>query len=264
LTAVEAAILLEQPLDKVMTMILFSVVKKNAARVAKQDPLTLEFAKPQPEGLQEYEKDFLEAFRQKGSKRKQELQTLTINLIKATTTKMKGFSSKETKGYYRSIIEKAWQQVEESETPEVLSEKYDDVMEWTMLDKNYDDRTRDVFRGRPVFIPSWWIRYDPGYRSSSGRHVASSPTQASSPGSGGGVSLPTLPGSNFAAGVVNGVQTFSAGVIGNLTDFTSNVTQKTNPIPVSRSSGSGRSSGGSCACACACAGCACACAGGGR
>ncbi len=32
LTAIEAAILMEQPLDKVLTMILFSVIKKNAAR----------------------------------------------------------------------------------------------------------------------------------------------------------------------------------------------------------------------------------------
>ena len=33
LTAVEAAMLLEQPLDKVLTMILFAVVKKGAAEV---------------------------------------------------------------------------------------------------------------------------------------------------------------------------------------------------------------------------------------
>ena len=32
LTAVEAAILMEQPLDKVMTMILFGVVKKECSR----------------------------------------------------------------------------------------------------------------------------------------------------------------------------------------------------------------------------------------
>ena len=42
LTAVEAAILMEQPLDKVMTMILFGVVKKGAATVMKRDPLQVE------------------------------------------------------------------------------------------------------------------------------------------------------------------------------------------------------------------------------
>ena len=41
LTAVEAAILMEQPLDKAMTMILFGVVKKGAATVTKRDPLTI-------------------------------------------------------------------------------------------------------------------------------------------------------------------------------------------------------------------------------
>ena len=41
LTAVEAAVLMEQPLDKVMTMILFGVVKKNAATVVTRDPLKL-------------------------------------------------------------------------------------------------------------------------------------------------------------------------------------------------------------------------------
>ena len=41
LTAVEAAILMEQPLDKVMTMILFGVIKKNAAEVVTRDPLEI-------------------------------------------------------------------------------------------------------------------------------------------------------------------------------------------------------------------------------
>ena len=40
LTAVESAILLEQPMDKILTMILFAVIKKGAATVTKRDPLT--------------------------------------------------------------------------------------------------------------------------------------------------------------------------------------------------------------------------------
>jgi hypothetical protein len=59
---------------------------------------------------------------------------------------------------------------------------------------------------------------------------------------------------------VGGVQNFSSRVLGNVNDFTSGVTNVTNPPP-SKTSGGGRSGGG---CACACAGCACACAGGGR
>ena len=63
LTAVEAAILMEQPLDKVMTMILFGVVKKNAATVTNRDPLQVEVTSPMPEGLHEYEQNFLKALR---------------------------------------------------------------------------------------------------------------------------------------------------------------------------------------------------------
>ena len=32
-------------------------------------------------------------------------------------------------------------------------EKFGEVVEWTMLDRKYDDHTRDVFSGGPVFLP---------------------------------------------------------------------------------------------------------------
>ena len=66
LTAVEAAILMEQPLDKVMTMILFGVIKKNAAEVVTRDPLKLadHIRYCLPEGLHEYEMNFLKAFKE--------------------------------------------------------------------------------------------------------------------------------------------------------------------------------------------------------
>ncbi|MCZ7554008.1 MAG: hypothetical protein M5U05_15740 [Anaerolineales bacterium] len=64
LTAVEAATLMEEPLDKVMTMILFSVIKKGAAAVRRREPLELDIADPLPEGLNPYETDFLKAFQE--------------------------------------------------------------------------------------------------------------------------------------------------------------------------------------------------------
>jgi hypothetical protein len=263
LTAVEAAVLMEQPLDKILTMILFAVVKKGAATVTSREPLQLEVVHPLPQGLHPYEVEFLHAFSQESAaSRRTALQEMMVNLVSSVSNKMKGFSRRETLAYYRDIVRRAWAQVESAGTPEVKSQKYDEVMEWTMLDGDYDDRTRRVFSGGPVYVPVWWPRYDPIYRRTAG-----APTIAPSSSGGGGISLPHLPGSDFAASVVNSVQNFSSSVIGNLTDFTSKVTSKTNPIPVSTSSRySGRSGGGgcACACACACAGCACACAGGGR
>jgi len=261
LTAVEAAILLEQPLDKVMTMILFGVIKKNAAQVITREPLKVGVISPTPDGLHDYEINFLKAFEDDNSKtRRNLLQEMTVKLVRSVSEKMKGFSRRETIAYYKSIMEKAWQQVEAADTPEVKSQKFDEALEWTMLDKDYDDRTRRVFHG-PVIVPMWWGRYDPSYPRSAPASSGRPSTSVSMP------SVPRLPGSDFASSVATGVQTFSQKVIGNVTDFTSRVTNVTNPPPPPpKNTGGGRGSSGgrSCACACACAGCACACAGGGR
>ncbi len=163
LTAVEAGILMEQPLDKVMTMILFGVVKKNAATVISKDPLKLNMVNPQPADLHDYEKDFLAAFAMDNlADRRKALQEMTVKLVNTVSDKMKGFSRKETVAFYQDIMERAWKQIETAGTPEVKSQMYDQSLEWTMLDKNYDDRTRRVFTG-PVFVPIWWGNYDPGY-----------------------------------------------------------------------------------------------------
>jgi hypothetical protein len=275
LTAVEAAILMEQPMDKIMTMILFGTIKKEAATVEQSDPLTLTLADPLPEGLHQYETDFLEAFKLPVAKRRAALQKMIVALVNSVSKKMKGFSRKETIAYYEDIMRRAWKMVEEAKTPEVKSENYDKTLEWTMLDDDYAERTRRTFTGGPVYVPMWWPRYSPTYRRNIGRMTPSTPSVGKvSTGSGrssSSPSLPHIPGSDFAAGVINGTTGMAAGLVGNLTSFTSGITSRTNPIPVSSKSGSGgfRGGGGSsggcaCACACACAGCACACAGGGR
>jgi hypothetical protein len=271
LTAVEAAILMEQPIDKVLTMILFGTLKKEAATVKQQEPLQLEVPEPLPENLHPYEVAFLEAFQEPENKRREAIQKTMVDLVNGVSKKMKGFSRKETVAYYEDIMRRAWKMVEEAETPEVKSEKYDQTLEWTMLDKEYEDRTRRTFTGGPVFVPMWWPRYSPSYRRSIGGGLSTAgkgTATAGKVGGGGNVSLPRIPGSDFAAGVINGATGMAAGVVGNLTSFTSGITNRTNPIPQSSGkSGSGGFRGGggsSCACACACAGCACACAGGGR
>ncbi len=81
LTAIEAAVLLERPADKVFTMILFSLLQKNAATVLSQDPLKLEFSDPVPENLRKYETQFIEAYQNESSRvRKTALQDLMIDL----------------------------------------------------------------------------------------------------------------------------------------------------------------------------------------
>ena len=279
LTSVEAALLLEQPMDKILTMILFSVMKKDAAEVITREPLEIKVEEKYPEDLRDYEVSFLNSFKgTKAAERRKQLQDMMVALVQGVSTKMKGFSRKETVTYYEDIIKKAWEQVEKAETPEVRAEKYSDAVDWTMLDNDYDTRTRRMFGTGPVYMPYWWWRADPtiSRTSTAGRTVGGAAARGSGPSlpSGGKsktITLPQLPGSNAAASLTNTVTAFSAGAVGNLASFTGGVTDKTNPLPkptssTFRSTGGGRSSGGgrSCACACACAGCACACAGGGR
>jgi hypothetical protein len=261
LTAVEAAVLLETPLDRVLTMILFAVIKKGAAKVVQEEPLKLERLDAEVK-LREYETQFLETLIDDPERKRQAgLQKLMVGLVKAVQKKMKGFSLKESRDYYKAIMRKAWEQVEAAETPEIRSERYAEGLEWTMLDDDFDNRTKQVFRTGPVHLPPWWWYYRP---STSAPRPASIPVSTARGGR--SVSLPTLPGSDFAASVVTGVQNTASNLVSNLVGFTSGVTKTTNPPPPPSSSGRSFSSGGgcACACACACAGCACACAGGGR
>jgi hypothetical protein len=275
LTAVEAAILMGQPMDKILTMILFSVIKKGAAEVVSQEPMQLKITQPLPEGLNTYEADFLKAMGEKNrAAQRTGLQDMMTNLVKSVSEKMRGFSRKETVAYYQDIMTKAWQQVEQAQTPEMKIQAWDDAMDWTMLDRRFNDRTREVFGPQTVFFPVWWSRFNPGFGGGAAYTSASGAPSASRPSTGGagntvpqGVSLPSLPGGDFAGSLANGMQNFSSSVVGNLAAFTGAVTNKTNPVPPPQTRSGGGSfggGGGGCACACACAGCACACAGGGR
>ncbi|HZU85927.1 MAG TPA: hypothetical protein VFF78_00500, partial [Anaerolineaceae bacterium] len=139
LTAVEAAVLMEQPLDKVLTMILFAVIKKGAAQVVQRDPLKIEVTSPLPADLRAYETAFVEAFRDGsiGTQHKG-LEAMMVALVKSVAEIMRGFSRKETATYYENIMKKAWEQVEMAETPDVKMQRFDEAIDWTMLDRNFD------------------------------------------------------------------------------------------------------------------------------
>jgi hypothetical protein len=264
LTAVESAILLETPLNRVLTMILFGLLKKGAITVLDDKPLKVQVNEPHPEKLRSYETDFLEAVKKDGSLSETRLRKMMVAMVKEVGNKIKGFSRKETVTYYKDIVRRAWQQVEAADTPEVRSQRFDEGLEWTMLDDDFDDRVGRTFTG-PVYMPPWWIYYRPWASRVRPATVSTGKVTSRAP-SGRGVQLPTLPGAAFAASVVTGVQSTAANIIRNVTGFTGDVTQVTNPPPKpsGRSYGSSGGGGCACACACACAGCACACAGGGR
>ncbi|MBF8256006.1 MAG: hypothetical protein HW375_913, partial [Anaerolineales bacterium] len=227
------------------------------ARVIQQEPLKIEALPAPTTELRAYETAFIKAAIEPDLRlRQRSFSDLMIDLVRSVQTKMKGFSTGETRDYYRSIMRKAWAEVEAAGTPEVRSERYSEGLEWLMLDGDFDDRTRRTFTSGPVYVPVWWSNYSPARPATpvvSGTSVRGS----------GAVSLPHLPGADFAASMARSVQNSAGALVGNVAAFTQGVAKTTNPPPVTRSYGGSRSGGG-CACACACAGCACACAGGGR
>ena len=271
LTAVESAILLEKPLNKILTMIMFGLLKKRAIVVVSEEPLHLEKVEPPPkQKWRAYENRFMEAIKEDGTLDEKILQKGIVDLIKSVNKKLKGFSRKETVDYYRSIVDRAWDQVAAESTPEVKSQYFDQALEWMMMDDEFEERAGRTFETGPVFMPIWWAHYRPwvpavrAARSDSGSgSMLSSPIRR---GGGGGrqVTLPTLPGAAFASTIVSGMERSASGIISKVESFTGGVTQSTNPPPVRSSSGSSSRGSSGCACACACAGCACACAGGGR
>ena len=263
LTAVEAALLLETPLNKVLTMTLFGLLKKGAVTVLDDDPLRIEANQPLPAKLHDYEKSFVEAITKSKTLGEEKLRSMMVGLVKSVNNKMKGFSRKETTAFYQDIVRRAWGQVESAKTNELKSKFFDEALEWTMLDDDFDGRVGRTFRTGPVFLPIWYGHYRPWTPVRTSRGRTPRPSTSAAPR----VQLPTLPGSAFAANLVRGFQSTSSKIVRSVTGFTGGVTNVTNPPPKPSSSSarSGRSGGGSsCACACACAGCACACAGGGR
>ncbi len=149
-------------MDKILTMILFSVIKKGAAKVVSRDPMKLEIAQTIPQDLHTYETNFLSAMGlEKPAAKRTGLQNMMTSLVKSVSEKMRGFSRKETKDYYQDIMNKAWAQVEQAQTPEMKMQMFDEAMDWTMLDKNFDGHTREVFGPTPVILPMWWGNYDP-------------------------------------------------------------------------------------------------------
>jgi hypothetical protein len=276
LTAVEAAILLERPLNKILTMVMFGLLKKKALTVLSDDPLRLEAVSPRPKGkLRAYETAFLDSIKPDGSLNEKELQAALVKLVKAVNKKMKGFSRKETVAYYKGIVNRAWDQVEAATTPEIKSRYFDQGLEWMMMDEDFEKQSTRTLGDGPLLMPSWWAYYRPwvptvrSSRSTTSSARGSGRSTAARGNTGRRqITLPTLPGAAFASTVVGGIERSADGVVSRLESFTGGVTQRTRPAPKSSSSGSRssshRSGGCACACACACAGCACACAGGGR
>ncbi len=290
LTAPEAAVLLELPLNKILTLVVFGLLEKGVLRQLKEEPLTVEvveafavvnhkLTKPrerqkfrqeaaQDRGtvIHKYENAFLDIIEAGADKPlgKLDFGLAMRGLIDQTVAKMKKFDLSDTQDYYRKIITRAMQQAQGINIVEQREEFLDKYSPWVMMDNAYPT----VFNmGGYHYWPRWARQTSGG----GGAQARSAPTSPAAPGgrtSFGDVSRSFAGWAEGTAGGLAGAilpKSLGGGPSGLLN--LSGVDRVTGDIfkAMSESSGSsGGGGGGGSSCACAGCACACACAGGGR
>jgi hypothetical protein len=270
LTAVEASYLLDMKPTQIVTEILYSLLKKRAAWVEDTKPSIRLRIMPEFQDktstadtpLRYYEIDFMNSIRGDGTLDEAKLAHAVMALRENVEERMRGYCRRDTVEYYKGVVAKAWQQVEQAGTPDIASKAYDEQLLWLLLDPNVQSRTQTVFQDR-IFMPSpTWLWYWYGYRhyypNPTYRPNIEAPAQSAKP--------PTIPGSEFANNMAAAVTGTANGIVVNLEKFANSIV----PMPAPKASNQPAHHNATCvcachacACACACVSCACACAGGG-
>jgi hypothetical protein len=270
LTAVEASYLLDVKPPNIVTEILYSLLQKRTVWVESTNPsIKLKVMEPfqnktgtRETPLRYYEIDFLHALKDDGTLDEEKLAKTVMFLRDTVEEKLHGYRRQDTIDYYRSVVTKAWEQVEQAGTPELASKAYDEQLLWLFLDPNVKTRTETAFRDRDFEPSALWLWYWYGYSHYSPHPTyqpnVGTPAQAAKP--------PTIPGADFANNIATAVEKTSNNIVVDIEKFANSIL----PFQPSKSSSQPAHHNAdcvcacaTCACACACVSCACACAGGG-
>ncbi len=273
----EAAVLLEQPLGRVLTLVIFGLLKKRLVRQTADDPLTVEIREDyQTEERRErrqaaqangtvirgYDQAFLEEIIESPGKPVEALnfRKAMKHLVTSTAKRMKGFDLDKTREYYRYIMAKAWREAKAIGEIEQRTEFIDDNLMWLMLDEDYHEGFTTWHRGGYYYRSAW----------SRPAAAATAAPAAPAPAVGGRTTLGDVTASfagwaeHTTGRLASTMDPVSVGLTpGSIIDL-SGVDKVSMDFLESMAESSGSSSGGGCACACAGCACACACAGGGR
>jgi hypothetical protein len=272
LTAVEASYLLDMKPTMIVTEMLYSLLQKRAVWVEAATPsLKLKIMEgfkdksTYAEGakLRYYEIDFLDAIRPDGTLDEEKLAATVILMRQTVEEKLRGYCRRDTIDYYKSVVTKAWEQVQQAGTAELASKAYDEQLLWLFLDPEYQGRTSTAFHDRAFEPNPLWLWYWYGYihyhPNPTYKPNVETPAQSGKP--------PTIPGSDFANNMVSAIGKTSNNIVVNIEKFANAIVQAP---PAARASHEPAHHGATCvcacaacACACACVSCACACAGGG-
>ena len=265
LTVIEAAIIQNIPLKKVVFLIIFSLIRTGHLKIIRAEPLKFEVISTK-EGakMRIYQKKFLNAIIKSGQKTgtvdSKKLEKLLVDLIKSTYSKMSGYKLEETIRYYRNMINDAWKAVK-SMPKEIEWEDIEKNFEWVVLDDNFEENSRLYFSNRYYYHrPYWYYNYYYYNHFWYRRHYYNYHP---------GATVKTQPIERinihaFSDSIVSGIENMSNTIVTNFTNFAERIIGTVAPVQVKSTSGKSYGGSSGCACACACAGCACACAGGGR
>ena len=281
LTAPQAALLLELPLGKALTLVLLGLLKKGVIRQTSSDPLTVDVNEPfrvsrkmrrkaaAERGivLHDYEQPFLDRLTGWDKPVEQrELSKPIGNMVRALAGQMKGFDLSDTQEYYRRIVNRAWKEAESIGEIKRRDEAVDRNFDWMVLAPDFSGRFDTWGHGGYHYQPSWTGSSSSSPSPSSGGPStnAPSPSQTSFSEVAGSFAGWTENTSASLASVIEpggmGIDVPSSGLL-DLSGFD----KVTGEVLEALSESSGSSGGGGgCACACAGCACACACAGGGR
>jgi hypothetical protein len=270
LTAVEASYLLNLQPKRIVTEIIYSLLKKRAIWIESTKPSLKLRIMPSTKGktvtsetpLRYYEIDLIEAIKKDGTLDEEKLADTVLYLQETVEQKLHGYCRRDTMDYYRDVVEKAWTQVEQAGTPKLTSEAYDEQLLWLFLDPNHQSRTEKAFHDK-IFEPSpfwfwYWYSYHHYHPKPEYRPNIQTPSQSTKP--------PTIPGTEFADNIATALENTSNNIVTNLEKFVNAIL----PMSTAKASSKPARQGASCvcacaacACACACVSCACACASGG-
>ncbi len=292
LTAPEAAVLLEMPLGRVLTLVVFGMLRKglivqkglkplvvrpaDAIRKSKSKKARRAAAAKAGLVIHGYEHAFIDAI--------EESRGLPVNdtdfgaamkgLVEHVAERALGFDVEETRKYYRYQIQRAWTEAETIGELDMRTKKVDEKLEWLLMDDDYDDRFSSWGSAGYWYRPTWGY----GHVGGGGVDLGGVADAAASAG-GGALDHTQASFGDVAAGFAGWTERVTGQLSNAIRPGDVSASASSGVVDLSgadkvtgdvleaffTSSGSGGGGGGGgCACACAGCACACACAGGGR
>lgn len=170
LTAPQAAVLLEVPMGKILTLVIFGLMRKGIVQKVQDDPLQVkvlpEYVGSQEERLRkaadagqilhDYEHAFVDGLEScQGPVQTCDLNKALGGLIQSVVKRMAGFDLKETKAYYQAIIARACKEAESLGEVQQRDEVVDRNFEWILMDENWIDFFERLARRGYRYRPRW-------------------------------------------------------------------------------------------------------------